>query len=119
MDSLAARPQLAKQLIAQHLVLALPPDTQQALVEGKIATVPTLATDRSSGGGAGLTILQAAMKGGSSSGSSGSKLHITDGQGQTAVAVKVVRQDPNKVVLIIDRVLMSGGRVCMLTHRGN
>lgn len=124
MNSLAARPLLAKQLVAQHLVLALPPDAQQLLVEGKIASVPTLATDRS--GGANHTILRAAMKGGSSgsnggSGSSGNggkqqqqrQLHITDGQGQTAVAVKVVRQGANKVAIIIDRVLMSGVCTCV------
>lgn len=109
MQDLTARPQLAKHLVAEHLVLALPPDAQQKLVEGKLLSVPSAAATTVGGN---LTTLRAVMR--SSAGSSGQqRLYITDGQGQTAAAVKVLRQDSNKVVILIDRVLSSGACACL------
>jgi hypothetical protein len=104
MTSLAARPQLAKHLIRQHLVLALPPDAQQALVDGKLTSIPTAATTDGTDQG----VLRVVMSSrGASGGQEQRQLRITDGQGQTSAAVKVVRQDSNKIGTIIDKVVMS------------
>lgn len=104
MTSLAARPQLAKHLIRQHLVLALPPDAQQALVDGKLTSIPTAATTDGTDQG----VLRVVMSSrGASGGQEQRQLRITDGQGQTSAAVKVVRQDSNKIGIMIDKVVMS------------
>jgi hypothetical protein len=107
MTSLAARPQLAKHLVRQHLVLALPPDTQQALVDGQLTSIPTAAA-ATAAEGTNQGVLKVVMSSqGASGGQEQRQLRITDEQGQTAAAVKVVRQDSNKIGIIIDKVLRS------------
>jgi len=105
MAGLAARPQLAKQLVTHHLVLAFPPDAQQALLEGRLTAVPTLAAG---GGGSEFNVLKVTLRNAVGQQQQQQVLHITDTQGQTVVAVKVVQIDANKVAVIIDKVLMSG-----------
>jgi hypothetical protein len=123
MSSLAARPQLAKHLIAQHLVLAIPPEAQQELLDGRTAAVPTAAASSSSGSN--LTnnhsTLVITMANNTLQQQQGrqqqqqqldrlaGRVKVTDSQGQVAKATKLVRLDANKLALVIDSVLQSGG----------
>jgi hypothetical protein len=126
-SSLAARPQLAKHLIAQHLVLAIPPEAQQELLDGRSAAVPTAAASSSNGSAtsnhsilvvslANNTLQQ--QQGQQPQGMQGlqqqqldrlaGRVKVTDSQGQVATATKLVRLDPNKLALVVDKVLQSG-----------
>lgn len=99
MSGLAARPQLAKQLVAHHLVLALPSDVRQQLVQGKLTAVQT------SAGGDYAVLRVAVVK---NNMQQQQQLQVTDAQGQTATSVKIIKPDGNKVAVIIDKVLQSG-----------
>jgi hypothetical protein len=76
-----------------HLVLALPADAQQQLAQGRFAEVPT----ESSG-------MYSRLKANVTAGG----VVITDGQGDNAHVLTVVKLQENKTVVILDRVLMSG-----------
>jgi hypothetical protein len=112
--SLAARPQLAKHLIAQHLVLAIPPEAQQELLDGQSAAVPTAAA--SSGSSSNHSILVVSFVNNTQQQGQqqqqldqlAGRVKVTDSQGQVATATKLVRLDANKLALVVDKVLQSG-----------
>ncbi|KAF8071021.1 oma1 [Scenedesmus sp. PABB004] len=101
--ALRARPELAKQLAAMHLVLAVPPDAQRALAAGAFAVVHTeaggtneLAVSRTAGG-----------------------VRITDPQGFPVNVLRVVQLRPNQTAVVIDRVLFSGVRAARWRYYTN
>lgn len=91
--ALKARPRLAKELVAMHLVLAIPPKAQQQLAQGVFATVATIAAGQHS-----VLGVQKTAAG----------VVLTDGQGNKVNVLKVVGLQSNKTSVIVDRVLFSG-----------
>jgi hypothetical protein len=87
------RPGLARELLAMHLVLALTPDAQQQLAKGRFAEVPTEAQG-----------LYSKLKVKVTAGG----VMVTDGQGDSAHVLKVIKLQENKTVVILDKVLFSG-----------
>lgn len=92
-SDLQQRPGLARELLAMHLVLALPPDAQQQLAKGRFAEVPTEAQGL-------FSRLKVKVTAGG--------VVVADGQGDAAHALKVLKLQENKTVVILDRVLFSG-----------
>lgn len=108
---LKARPALAKHLIAQHLVLALTPEDQARLLEGKLTAVATAGAANGTNSRHAALQVQLAPSADGSSGATGLRqrsLTVQDAQGQTARGVGVIRVDANKVIVLLDQVLLSG-----------
>eukprot|EP00775_Hariotina_reticulata_P006645 gene6645-6870_t len=93
MTGLAARPRLAKDLIAAHLVLAVAPNVHKHVAEGQFGTVPTLAHQG-----------QAALRVSKQAGG----VVITDSQGNKANVLKLVQLQPSQSAIVLDKVLMAG-----------
>jgi hypothetical protein len=134
MPDLAARPRLAKDLVAAHLVLAVPPNLHKLVAEGQFEVVPTTAnwTDAvlkiSPQAGRLLcavvvdcrhihyncchnnlftTVANHVVNLAAAAVSGG--VVITDGQGNKANVLKLIQLQPNQSAIVIDNVLMSGG----------
>jgi hypothetical protein len=99
MQGLEARPALARALIANHLVLGFTPAAQQELLAGKLKTVAPVAASSNTSD---LRVVLNAR------GTPQQRLAVTDVQGQTALSVRILTVDANKVAVLTDKVLLSG-----------